>query len=218
MDFSMFEWFKKKAKYSIGVPVICRDNGKAQAILFIFKDLKKHLSFTASKRYWDLHATDDGKCNEHRSIFCFPSRRMKKDIRKAASPEIIAYNSKLFLKMKFIDAHSEDFFPMMKTFDNLPPSAHKYFVPPHKVKKSRRVFAVYDDSNKLQGFIRAFPRIRKAAYCTRDLAEFFKDKYIDQSSIAARLHKEISPSTQSNESTSSGKSVVEKFFDHIVKS
>ena len=114
MNLSSFHWFGKNKEFSLDVPVKCRDNEKVQALLFILKDLKKHVTFTVSKRICELHVTDDDKRNDHRSVFSFPVRRMKKNIRKSKNIcEFISFNDKFFSQMMFVDPFTIDFLHIM---------------------------------------------------------------------------------------------------------
>ena len=115
VNLSSFYWFGKNKEFSLDIPVKCRDNKKVQALLFIFKGLKKHVTFTVSKRICELHVTDDDKRNDHRSVFTFPIRRMKKDVRKSKNIcEFISLNDEFFSQMMFVDPFTVDFLYIMR--------------------------------------------------------------------------------------------------------
>ena len=197
MNLTDFAWFAKK-EFSLGVPVKCRDNRKVQALLFIFKELKKHITFTYSKRICELHITDDDKRNDHRSVFCFPIRRMKKDALKLKSTcEFISFNNKFFSEMGFVDPFSVDFLNIMNKMSHpfhLPKQTQKHRVPFSTVRRcNNKIFLAYDSSYKFQGFVKINVRKHGANYCTSASAIMLQSKYVDLNHLSKKLSKENSP-------------------------
>ena len=220
VDLAYFSWFSKNKELLLNMPVKCRDSGKVQALLFILKSLKKHVTFTVSARLCELHITDDDKTNDHRSVFCFPIRKMKNVAMKYKTrTTFIHFNDTFFSKMKFVDSSSNDFLNIMSEMSYsfiMPSQIQKYYIPFKKIYRyHNKILMVCDSNNKFQGLIKIDVRKYGATYCPIAAIKEVQNKFVDLPWIITKLKKENLPKTSAAGSKFIYQSPVARFFHYV---
>ena len=131
LKWSDFEWFKKNSRiYFDDSYIKCSEaKGKDEKIIFPLKDQGKHITFSISKRYFDLHVTSEDK-STHTPAMEIKTQKAKKialNSIRGIDPEsfFIPINHKSLKKLVLVDPRSKKFmknFTKMNDCNILPPA------------------------------------------------------------------------------------------------
>jgi hypothetical protein len=130
LRWSDFDWFKKKTKVQIDDTYFrCSEkNGIDQKIIFPLKEIGKHLTFSLSHKYLDLHVTAEDRTVPQRNILNIRLRKANKMIQQTRKPEdviFLPFSHKMLKHLILVNPYTKEFIKNIQRMDshNIMPTA-----------------------------------------------------------------------------------------------
>lgn len=163
LKWSDFDWFKKNSKVYIGDTYIrCSEKkGVDQKVIFPLKELGKHLTFSISNRYVDLHVTNEDRSIGQKSILEIRTRKAERLIRrsvKRTNPNwfFIPINDKRLKRFILVDPFSKKFIQSYREMNRsnlLPHSLLNNRI--HSMRNYHgKILSAYDCFGRLRGYLK----------------------------------------------------------------
>lgn len=199
LTWSCFQWFNKKKRIKIDkFSIACSTSkGKDEKIIFPLKNLKKHLTFSNSKRKLDFHATDDDKRNSHRPIFKISKNKAYKIVKNQVklghvAVRVIPFGDKELKRILVADPTSLNFFQYSsRMYDgNILP----YYLNKIRARKEdnthRKILFAFSKTGEFRGMMKCNHRKNGFEFVSCSPIQKIKKKIINMNDVKKRLLEE----------------------------